>query len=61
MNPPTAPSPNPALTSPVRLILRMAPACLSEVLPGDCAISLASYPHAREWAPAKGKGRAVFR
>jgi hypothetical protein len=39
MNPPTAPSPKPALTSPVRLIVRMAPAFLSEVLPGGCAVS----------------------
>ncbi|CAM5739001.1 hypothetical protein SAFG77S_01390 [Streptomyces afghaniensis] len=39
MNPPTAPSPKPALTSPERLIVRMAPAFLSEVLPGGCAVS----------------------
>ncbi|TDT28631.1 hypothetical protein EV562_114197 [Streptomyces sp. BK208] len=37
MKPPTAPSPKPALTSSVRLIVRMAPAFLSEVLPGDKA------------------------
>lgn len=44
MNPPTAPSPKPALTSPVRLMVRMAPASLSEVLPSGCAIPDASYP-----------------
>ncbi|GAA4553935.1 hypothetical protein GCM10023097_52180 [Streptomyces collinus] len=38
MNPPTAPSPKPVLTSPVRLMVRMAPASLSEVLPSGCAV-----------------------
>jgi hypothetical protein len=38
MNPPTAPSPKPALTSPVRLMVRMSPASLSEVLPSGCAV-----------------------
>ncbi|GAA2764378.1 hypothetical protein GCM10010103_34190 [Streptomyces paradoxus] len=38
MNPPTAPSPKPVLTSPVRLMVRMAPASLSEVLPNRCAV-----------------------
>jgi hypothetical protein len=44
MNPPTAPSPKPALTNPVRLMVRMAPASLSEVLPSGCAVPNASYP-----------------
>lgn len=44
MNPPTAPSPKPALTSPVRLMVRMAPASLSQVLPSGCAVPDASYP-----------------
>ncbi|GGY56161.1 hypothetical protein GCM10010385_01180 [Streptomyces geysiriensis] len=65
MNPPTAPSPKPALTSPVRPMVRMAPAFLSEVLPGACVIPAPSRSHriheGLRSARADSKGRVVFR
>ncbi|GAA2587579.1 hypothetical protein GCM10010304_33890 [Streptomyces roseoviolaceus] len=62
MNPPTAPSPKPALTSPVRLIVRMAPAFLSEVLPSGRAVPPRHRIHdAIPSIPPERKERAMFR
>ncbi len=62
MKPPTAPSPKPALTSPVRLIVRMAPAFLSEVLPGGLRRTRTHRIHdVIPSKPPERKERAMFR
>ncbi|GAA4306598.1 hypothetical protein GCM10023086_24930 [Streptomyces venetus] len=62
MNPPTAPSPRPALTSPVRLIVRMAPASLSEELPGGSRRTRTHRIHdVIPSIPPERKERATFR